>query len=176
MPTRVPRLPQIVVALAALALRASVCAAQVTCSGSPGCTVPISASLANNYVAKLVLSATSTTLATPTAASFGAVGGVNTPAALTLTVKSNSAHTISVTAAGATFSGGSGLKPSSSLRYTTDGFLTLKGVSGSGSALVAGAAATGGTAHTIGYNTTYAWQQDTPGTYTLAITYTLTAP
>ncbi|MCC7054535.1 MAG: hypothetical protein IT355_14795 [Gemmatimonadaceae bacterium] len=176
MPTRVPRLPALLAALLAAVLPTATCAAQVTCTGVPGCTVSISAALSKAYVAKLVLSSATTTLAAPGASSFGAPAGVNTPAAVTLAVKSNAAHTITVAAAAPTFSGGSGIKPASSLRYSTDGFATLKGVSGTGSSLVTAAAPTAGTTHTIGYNTTYAFVQDTPGTYSLAVTYTLTAP
>lgn len=176
MPTRVSRLSGVIVAVLATLLRSSAAGGQVTCSGRPGCSMSIAATLTNTYVARLVLSSATTTLVAPTAASFGSPAGVNSPTALTLTVKSNATHTISVAAAAAVFSGGSGIKPASALRYTTDGFATLKGVSGAGSALVAGAAPTAGTAHAIGYNTTYAWLTDTPGAYSLGITYTLTAP
>jgi hypothetical protein len=176
MPTRVPRLPLLLSALAATLLHTAACGAQVSCVGGTACSVAVSATYTKAYIAKLVLSSATTTLATPTATDFGTTAGVNTPSAVTLTVKSNAAHTITVAAATANFSGGSGSKPASSLRYSTDGFVTLKSVSGAGSALVTGGAATAGTTHIIGYNTTYAFAVDTPGAYTLAITYTLTAP
>ena len=124
----------------------------------------------------MVLDRSNSTLTPPTAANFATVAGVNTAAAARITVSSNATYTITAAAASATFSGGSNSKPSSTLKYTTDGFTSLKAVTGAGSALVMTAAVTASAVYTIGYNTTYAWLQDTPGTYTLAINYTLTAP
>ena len=176
MPTRVPRLRLVLSALATIALHATTCSAQVTCTGAPGCSVPITGSFATVYVAELSLSAAATTLAAPTATDFGTPAGVNTPGAVTLTVRSNATYAITAAATTATFSGGSGTKPASDLRYTTDGFVTLKPVTGTGSALATAAVATNGIAYTIGYNTRYAWTTDQPGSSSLAITYTLTAP
>lgn len=177
MPTRVPRLRPVLSALAALVLHATTCRAQVTCTGgATGCSVPITASFTNVYAAELVLSSATTSLVAPTAADFGAPAGVNTPAAITLTVRANVAYAITVGTASSTFSGGSGLKPASDLRFTSDGFVTLKPVTGSGSALVTGAPAANGATYTIGYNTKYSWATDAPGAASLPVTYTITAP
>ena len=129
-----------------------------------------------NYVARLALSSGTTTLTPPTALNFGTATGVNNAAAVTLDVRSNATYTVTVAATSTNFAGGSGSKPASSVKYTTDGFSTLKLVSGGGSQLASGATATSTRTYAIGYNTTYAWLEDTPGTYTLAINYTPTAP
>lgn len=177
MPTRVPRLRLVLSALVTLALHATACGAQVTCTGAAsGCSVPITASFANVYAAELILSSATTNLVTPVASDFGSAAGVNTPAAITLTVRSNAAYTITVSSASHFFSGGSGSKPATDLQYSTDGFATLKSLNATGSALVTAAPAAAGAVYTIGYNTKYSWTTDTPGTQTLAVTYTITAP
>lgn len=162
--------------VAAIGAAGSEARAQSSCSGGTSCTIGINMQAATNYVARLTLASNTTTLTAPTAAAFGSAAGVNNAAANTLTVYSNAAYTVTAAAAAPNFTGGSGSKPASSVRYTTDNFANLKSVAGTGTQLAAGAVATGGLAYIIGYNTTYSWTQDTPGTYTLAIRYTLTAP
>ena len=151
------------------------------CTGSSsaittGCVVTNTVSSATPFVARLILSSATSTLTAPTAADFNTAGGVNTGSAMTLEVRSNSAYSINAAAGAANFSGGSGNKLSSSLTYTTDAFATTKVLAGAGSTLGLGATATQTTLYTIGYNTKYDWTIDTPGTYTLAVNYTLTAP
>ena len=174
-----------VIAAAAVMLAATGSAgAQVTqqCTGTltgitgTGCQVTNTVSSATPYVARLILSSATSTLVAPAAADFNTVAGVNTAAAITLEVRSNAAYSLNAAAATANFAGGSTNKLSSSLTYTTDAFATTKVVAGSGSTLGTGAAATASTIFTIGYNTKYDWLIDTPGTYTLGINYTLTAP
>ena len=156
--------------------------AQVTqnCNGNAvglgaGCSVTNTVTSTVPFIARLVLSSATTSLTAPVAADFGTVAGVNTPAAITLEVRTNSAYSLNAAAAAASFAGGSGNKQASSLTFTTDGS-TYRPVSGTGSVLGTGAAATSSTLFTIGYKTLYDWVIDTPGAYTLGINYTLTAP
>lgn len=170
------RLSSAIVVSAAMSAVAGVARAQAVCNGGSTCNFAISAQTSTNYVARLVLSSATSTLTPPTAINFNDPAGVNTAGAVTLEVRSNATYTITAVAPSAFFTGGSNAKPSSSVQYTTNAFGTLKSVSGTGSQLASAAAATATTTYTIGYKTTYSWTQDTPGTYTLAINYTLTAP
>ena len=166
----------------ALMATASSVQAQVTqnCNGNAvglgaGCSVTNTVTSTVPFIARIILSSATTSLTAPVAADFGTVAGVNTPAAITLNVRTNSAYSLNAAAAAANFSGGSGNKLASSLTYTTDGS-TYNVVSGTGSVLGTGAAATASTIFTVGYKTLYDWVIDTPGAYTLGINYTLTAP
>lgn len=169
-------------AAAALVAATGTVQAQVTqnCNGNgvglgAGCSVTNTVTSTVPFIARLVLSSATTSLTAPVAADFGTVAGVNTPAAITLEVRTNSAYSLNAAAAAASFSGGSGNKLASSLTFTTDGS-TYRPVSGTGSVLGTGGAATSSTLFTIGYKTLYDWVIDTPGAYTLGINYTLTAP
>jgi hypothetical protein len=173
---------RLIAAGAALLVSAGTAQAQVTqnCNGNAvgvgaGCSVTNTVTSNVPFIARLILSSAATTLTAPVAADFGTVAGVNTPAAITLEVRTNSQYSVTAAAAAANFSGGSGNKLASSLTFTTDAS-TYKPVSGTGSVLGTGAAATSSTIFTIGYKTTYDWVLDTPGAYTLGINYTLTAP
>ncbi len=151
--------------------------AQLSCATGNACSVSLNAQRTTVYAARLELSAGATSLAVPTPAAFNSPAGINTPNAVTLTVRSNAAHTITVSAATATFAGGTNTKPASSLRFSADNFATAAlPVAGTGSALVSAAPATAATLYTIGYNTTYNWLTDPPGTYSLQVRYTLTSP
>ena len=173
---------RLIAASAALLATAGTAQAQVTqqCTGTisgigAGCAVTNTVTSSVPYIARLILSNAATSLTAPVAADFGTTAGVVTPAAITLEVRSNSQYTVTAAAAAANFSGGSGNKLASSLTFTTDAS-TYQPVSGTGSVLGTGAAATASTVYTIGYKTLYDWTIDTPGAYTLGIVYTLTAP
>lgn len=144
-------------------------------AGPAGCTVTNTVSATVPYVARLTLSQAATTLTAPTAADFGTTGVVDA-AAITIDVKANTAYTVTATAATATFSGPSGsAKPAGSLAFTTNAS-TYTALSTTGATVGTGAAATASTVYTIGYRTAYNWTVDAPGSYTLAVNYTLTAP
>ncbi|MCC7054536.1 MAG: hypothetical protein IT355_14800 [Gemmatimonadaceae bacterium] len=173
---------RLIAAGAALLASAGTVQAQVTqnCNGTAvgigaGCAVTNTVTSTVPYIARLILSNAATSLTAPVAADFGTLGGVNTAAAITLEVRSNSQYTVTAAAAAANFTGGSGNKLASSLTFTTDGSI-YKPVAGTGSVLGTGVAATASTVYTIGYKTLYDWVIDTPGAYTLGINYTLTAP
>lgn len=146
-----------------------------TSSGPSGCTVTNTVSASVPYVARLTLSQAATTLTAPSAADFGGTGVVDA-AAINIDVKANSAYTITAAAATANFSGPSGAtKPAGSLAFTTNAS-TYTALSTTGATVGTGAAATASTTYTIGYRTAYNWTVDAPGSYSLAVNYTLTAP
>jgi hypothetical protein len=141
------------------------------CNGGATCTLPISATATINTVARLMISSTTTTLTAPNAADFGTSAGV-TSGGPTITVLSNAAYTLTAAASATTWTGPSGVsKPASDLKMKV----------GAGSVVPLGQVGTSstGTATTdyaISYNTIYNWTTDKPGTYSLVVNYTLTAP
>jgi hypothetical protein len=141
-------------------------------NNSNTCTVQFSGTVSLNSVATLSITTGTTTLTTPKASDFGTAAGVasNGP---TVTVKSNGAYALTASAP-AQWTG-----PSGTAKQSTD--LTIKVNSGAFIALgelahpSSGTPATG-TAYAVQYNTKYNWTTDKPGTYTLLVKYTLTAP
>ncbi len=165
--------------MATVTAQAQITSAICTGTGSAhagGCVVQNIVSSTVPYVARMTLSQGLTTLVAPAVADFNTPAGVNTLAALTLTVNSNAAYKITAAAAATNFTGGSGNKLAGDLTYTVDGGTTFQALAGAGTTLGTLASATASTVYTIGYNTKYSWTIDTPGTYTLALNYTLTAP
>ena len=145
-------------------------AAQQTCNGGASCPLTVSATATINSVARLSISSATTTLTTPTISNFGTAAGVDSPGP-TVTVKSNTGYTLTASAGASTWSGGANDKPASDLKMKING----------GSAVALGqvgqsANATSGTTFTIGYNTIYSFTVDTPGSYSLVVKYTLSAP
>lgn len=140
-----------------------------TCNLNP-CTDPVTASATINSVARLSITSTTTALTSPKGVDFGTSAGVNNSGP-TLTVKSNAGYTLTAAAATSTWTGGSNNKPATDLKMTVNG--------GSVTALgqvAHSTTATAGTSYTIGYNTIYSFTVDKPGTYSLVVNYTLTAP
>ncbi len=144
--------------------------AQQTCDGGATCALNVSATASINSVARLSISTTATTLTTPATSDFGTGAGVNS-AGPSVTVKANAGYTLTASAASATWTGGGGNKPATDLKMKVNG----------GSLTALGQVAqttigTTGTTYTIGYNAIYNWTVDVPGTYSLVVNYTLTAP
>jgi hypothetical protein len=140
-------------------------------SGTVSCTLPVVATATINAVARLSINSTTTTLTAPNAADFGASAGV-TSTGPTITVMSNTGYTLTTSAASATWTGPAGTsKPSSDLKMKV----------GAGAVVALGQVGTSttGTASTnyvISYNALYNWTTDKPGSYSLVVNYTLTAP
>jgi len=88
----------------------------------------------------------------------------------TITVSSNSQYSLASSSA-ASWSGGSGNKPASDLLIKVNA-----GTYNAIGAMPGGAAATNSDVFNLSYKTRYTWTIDTPGTYTLTVNYTLTAP
>jgi len=140
-------------------------------TGTASCTLPVVATATINAVARLSISSTATTLTAPTAGDFGTIDGV-TSAGPTVTVMSNTGYTLTASAAASTWTGPTGAsKPATHLKMKV----------GAGSVMALGQVGTSttGTASTnyvISYNAIYDWTTDKPGSYSLVVNYTLTAP
>jgi hypothetical protein len=156
--------------------------AQCSLSGAPdSCGVPGSVSMTAGRVVRLQMSAGSTSLTAPTPADFDA--GFNATTGPTLTVSANSAWTLHIRAAAATWTATNtspgapawASKPAGDLRWSTAANGAFASLSNSDANLVAGPA-TASTATTLFFQTRYAWTSDTPGNYSLAIVLTLTSP
>ena len=144
---------------------AAIGAATTTCrlTNTVSATVPT--------VARLTITSLTTTLTAPLAADFGTAAGVASSGP-TLNVTANVGYTLTAAAAAAQWTGpATSTKPSSDLKMNVNG--------GSNVALgQVGTSAnpTATTDYAIGYNTIYNWTTDIPGTYSLVVNYTLTAP
>ena len=144
--------------------------AVLTGVGTP-CRVTSTVSATVPTVARLSIDNALTTLTAPLAADFGTAAGV-TSNGPTLSVSANAGYTLTAAAAAANWTG-----PATSSKPSTD----LKMKVGAGSIVALGqvgtaSAATANTDYVIAYNTIYNWTTDIPGSYSLVVNYTLTAP
>ena len=170
----------LVAAIASVATAATAHAQTVqNCTGAAAtiaagsCTVATNVSVTVPAVARMTFSTVATNLTAPTAAQFGAAAPGVTTAGPSIDVNANVAYTLKVDAATPNFAGPAGTsKPSSSLTYSVDGGTDRALGTTVGSTGAASATAT----YAIQYRTKYDWTVDLPGTYTLGLTYTLTAP
>lgn len=186
------KVSKVLVAAVVTAIAAGAAGAQstVNCGGSGelviGATVGASTCLVSNTVsavvpsvARLAITTSSTTLTAPLAADFGTAGSGNlvTSAGPTLNVSANVGHTLtassptnwSVTGQVGT---PSGPKPAADLEIKVGaGSFAAIGILGS-----ATAAATNNVSYPLTFGTKYNWTVDVPGTYSLALTFTLTSP
>lgn len=146
-----------------------------TPSASP-CRVQNTVSATIPWVARMEI-ASATTLPSPTAEDFGAAGGKSTTTPTSLTVSANAGVTVTATAATASWSGPYA-KPASDLRIflpaSPTTYLTMNNTTGQ--PVYTSATAASGATVNIGYNVLYSWGTDVPGSYSLAVNYTLTSP
>jgi hypothetical protein len=127
------------------------------------------------------MSAASTTLTAPTPTDFDA--GFNSTSGPSLTVSANSAWTLHIRAASATWTATNTspgapartTKPATDLKWATASNGTFSALTTTDASLVNGSAAAGN-ATSLYFQTLYDWTLDTPGNYSLSIVLTLTAP
>jgi hypothetical protein len=175
---------RLALALAAVALAAPVRARGQTCQsrGIPNsCSVNTTATMTAGRVLQLTVSPTSTAIPAPTDVDFTA--GFKAGTGPTVTVRSNSTWTLKVGAQAATWTATNTTpgvparanKPSTDLQWST-------AVGGPFTPLTTGApisltgAATAGTVFTEFYRVLWSWTLDTPGNYSLTVTFTLSSP
>jgi hypothetical protein len=161
------------VALLGLSQQAS---AQV-CTGNP-CSVTNAASVTVGTVLKLSLSSTSTSLTSPDTTAFNQ-GFQDDLSALTAKVKANRAWSLKISGATATW-GASGAgaranKPVGDLAWSVSGGAPFTALSNT-AASIASAGGTSGTTSTVSYRTSWNYTLDTPGTYSMDVVFTATAP
>lgn len=172
--------------LAAMVLGTAIGATQANaqCSGNAGtCNTTNTASVTVGALVKLGMSSTTTTLTNPTADDVDN-GAVIADAGPTFTVKANRSWTLKIKSQNATnwtYAGSnSGVKPISDLQWSSASNGTFAAITNSDATLASGAGAANGVPAAVFFKTS--WTNDftsasnAPGTYTLPIVFTLTAP
>jgi hypothetical protein len=180
-------IPRVVVALAAMAAvmcAPSVTEAQGSCSRSNSGSCSTSASSGNvteGTIAKAVqavITAGSTASITATAAAYNA--GYAEFQGATLTVRANKAWNLTISSSASAWtnvgSGSRASKPVADLSWATSQAGTYTALSATATTVTSGAAATSGTTVNLWHRAKLSWTSDTPGTYILPVTVTLTAP
>ena len=147
-----------------------------SCTTNP-CTVngTITVSVGTTY--RLLLSATSTTLTPPTLAAFAA--GHQDNVGPSLTVSANRPWQVSISPAAATWTGSGGAsttKAASDLTWALAVAGPYQALSGSANLFSGTQGATASRSAQMYYRTLWSLSADQPGTYTLAVVFTITAP
>src|SRR5689334_9468947 len=159
-----------------------------TGNGNNGaCNLNFSMAMTVNKTVRLEVSPSSVSLISSNATAAEYVAGFKTNGSLVVTARANSGVAVTIAAATTNFSYAGSASPAptkaaSTVQWSTDGFATagvnLSTVSatiipstGSGTA-----GATTGTSKTVSFRTGLLWAADPPGTYTLTLNLTVTAP
>ena len=154
------------------------------CSGNAGsCNTTNTASVSVNALVKLGMSSATTTLTSPTADQVE-VGANLADAGPSFTVKANRSWTLNIKTTNAslwTYVGSlSGTKPISDLNWSNAVAGTYAGIGSSDAPFLTGASATNGLAAQAFFKTVWAagftQPSNVPGTYSLPIVFTLSAP
>ncbi len=164
---------KLVTLAAGLALAAGIStAAQAQSCTTAGCTVTNTVSATAPTIPRLTLSSTTTTLTNPVESDFD--GAAVQDAGPTVTLKSNtSAHAQISTSA--TWTGtGNNSKSIGDLTYQLGGTGPFTAVTGTATDIIA--ASTGNRNTSVTWGTLWHSATDTPGTYSLAVTFTLASP
>jgi hypothetical protein len=158
--------------------------AQLQCSGNAGgCLVVNTASATVNALVKLTMSATTTTLSSPTADQIE-TGVTLADLGPTFTVKANRSWTLNIRTsnpANWTYVGTlGGTKPVSDLTWSNAAAGTYVGISNSDVLLTSGLGATNGTPAAAFFKTVWAagftQPSNAPGVYSLPVVFSLSAP
>jgi hypothetical protein len=147
-----------------------------SCNVAPSCAVSNTASATVNIVAQLTLNTTTTDLGTPTQADY--IAGHKDAAGPTATVLANTAWHVAVVGNTGTFSctgaGCRATKPASDLLWgTVSG--TYPNTALASATLFSGTGTAGSNQQTF-FRTNWNLVNDTPGTYSLVVNYTLSEP
>lgn len=172
--------------LAAMVLGTAIGASQANaqCSGNAGtCNTLNTASVTVGTLVKLGMSSATTSLTNPTADDVDA-GNVLADAGPTFTIKANRSWTLKIKSQNATnwdyVGSNAGVKPISDLSWSTSASGTYAAISNTDATFLSGASASNGTPAQAFFKTS--WVSDfssasnAPGTYSLPIVFTLTAP
>ena len=172
--------------LAAMVLGSAISVNQAgaQCSGNAGsCNTTNTASVSVNALVKLGMGAATTSLTSPTADQVE-VGATIADAGPTFTIKANRSWTLNVKTtnpASWTYVGtNGGNKPISDLTWSNAAAGTFVGISTTDALFLSGASATNGAAAQAFFRTVWAagftQPSNAPGTYSLPIVFTLSAP
>jgi hypothetical protein len=157
--------------------------ANAQCSGTATCNTTNTASVSVGALVKLGMTSVSTTLTNPTADNIDA-GNVLADAGPSFTIKANRSWTLKVksqNAASWTYVGSdAGVKPISDLAWSTAVGGTFAAITAADATFASGASSTNGTAAQAFFRTSWASDftsaSNAPGTYSLPIVFTLSAP
>lgn len=174
------RLTHTVLAAGLTTLLATAAQAQATCGASgatPSCT-PTGTQVTGTLQRIVFLSVTNPSfgLTMPTDVDFLAAGSVAKAdlGAQVVTVRANATWTLTLQGAAWTGTGNNG-KSVGDLEWTKNGGTNWTTMTTSAATLATGAP-TAGSGTTVGYRTTWTLTTDTPGTYTMGLTFTLSSP
>lgn len=127
---------------------------------------------------RLALSSATVTLTAPTATDFEA--GVGTGTSLDLVMRANTAWSLVFYANASTWGFSGPLartdRPVSDLQWANALAGPYTDMVTTSTSLYSGAPATAGTSRTLYFRAKYAWLLDSPGTYTMGLTFTISAP
>jgi hypothetical protein len=172
--------------LAAMVLGTAIGASQANaqCSGNAGtCNTTNTASVTVGALVKLGMTTSATALTNPTADDVAA-GNVLADAGPSFTIKANRSWTLKIksqNAASWTYVGSdAGVKPIGDLAWSTASGGTFAAITAADATFTSGASSTNGTAAQAFFKTSWANDftsaSNAPGTYSLPIVFTLTAP
>jgi len=180
-----PPLSSLICAAMLAAIVAMPLPGQTTCtvSGAVGkCSSLVSlaspATITNPALIQFTVSPSATLTSTATVADMDVVDGVATGSIASLTVQGNRTWSISVKGNSALWTASSGAwtsKPVSDLHWSLTPTGASTALSASGGTLLTGAPSVG-TPTTVYFRPVVHWLTDKPGTYSMGITFTLTAP
>lgn len=172
--------------LAAMVLGSAISVNQAgaQCSGNAGsCNTTNTVSASVNALVKLGMSSASTSLASPTADQVE-IGATLADAGPSFTIKANRSWSLNIKTSNAsnwTYVGSNGgVKPISDLTWSSAVAGSYVGISSADALVTSGAAATNGAAAQVFFKTVWAagftMPSNAPGTYSLPVVFTLSAP
>ncbi len=151
----------------------------VTVSGASPLAVTTYVTVTAPSVFKLTINDTSTAVVAPTETDFDN-GGQDVASAVTATVKSNRPYSLSIKGGAAVWTGTGGARANKPVADLLWGTGTPSTALTTTAALIGTASTTGNdgsaAAATINYRIKWGYTDDTPGTYTIPVVYTLTSP
>lgn len=175
--------------ISGVALAAAPAAAQSTCTtanaNNSSCNVSpqISFSLTVPRVVQLTLSASTLSLINGDALAEDYEAGFKTAGSLTATAWADTGAVVTMAAATTDFTAPAGVtKPASTLQASLDGGTTWTGLTTGGATVITigaggqGNGAGGGLSQVINFRTLLGYATDPPGSYSLTIHFTVTAP
>lgn len=171
--------------MAAMVLGTAIVTSQANaqCSGTGSCTTTNTASVSVGALVKLGMSSASTALTNPTADNIDA-GNTLADAGPSFTIKANRSWTLKIksqNAANWTYVGSdAGVKPIADLAWSTAVGGTFAAITAADATFASGASSTNGTAAQAFFRTSWASDftsaSNAPGTYSLPVVFTLSAP
>jgi hypothetical protein len=167
------------VAFAATAQAQIACGATGVAGGPASCSVNGSVTGTMQRIVRLTLTPTNFGLTMPTDVDFAVAGTVQKvdAAAQVALVRANATWSLTIQSAAAwTGTGNTAAKAIGDLEWTSDAGVTYTPISATAANLATAQPKTAGTNVNVGYRTSWSLANDSPGTYSLALTFTLTAP